>query len=96
MNVIKNIANILNEKGDLVTNIKGIGEKKDFTLKEYISYHFLIPYLCYNFCFEELIYFLNVNLIYLYFFQNHYLYILLFFLIYKSKFLYYPFLLNLR
>ena len=37
MNVIKNIANMLSEEGDLVTNIKGVGEKKDFTLNEYIS-----------------------------------------------------------
>ena len=37
MTVIKNIANMLSEEGDLVTNIKGVGEKKDFTLNEYIS-----------------------------------------------------------
>ena len=37
MTVIKNIANMLSEEGDLVTNIKGVGEKKNFTLNEYIS-----------------------------------------------------------
>ena len=37
MTYIREAANILSEEGDLVTNIKGVGKEKSFTLDEYIS-----------------------------------------------------------
>ena len=37
MNIIKDDAKLLNEEGDLITNIKGVGKEEDFTIDEYIS-----------------------------------------------------------
>ena len=37
MVIIKESANILSEEGDLITNIKGVGKKQNFTLDNYID-----------------------------------------------------------
>ena len=37
MNIIKEDAKLLNEEGDLITNIKGVGTNDDFTIDEYIT-----------------------------------------------------------
>ena len=37
INIIREAANILSQEGDLVTNIKGVGKLKNFTIEEYIS-----------------------------------------------------------
>ena len=37
LNIIREAANILSQEGDLVTNIKGVGKKENFTIDEYIS-----------------------------------------------------------
>ena len=37
MVIIKEAANILSEEGDLITNIKGVGKKQNFTLDNYID-----------------------------------------------------------
>ena len=37
MNIIKDDAKLLNEEGDLITNIKGVGTEEDFTIDEYIT-----------------------------------------------------------
>ena len=36
MDVIKESANSLSDEGDLVTNVKGVGKKQNFTLDDYI------------------------------------------------------------
>ena len=36
MTYLREEANILSEEGDLVTNIKGVGREKNFTLDDYI------------------------------------------------------------
>ena len=37
LDIIREAANILSQEGDLVTNIKGVGKKENFTIDEYIS-----------------------------------------------------------
>ena len=37
MSAIKEISTLLGEEGDLITNIKGVGNKKAFTINEYVS-----------------------------------------------------------
>ena len=37
LDIIREAANILSQEGDLVTNIKGVGKKENFTIEEYIS-----------------------------------------------------------
>ena len=37
MNIIKEDAKLLNEEGDLITNIKGVGKEEDFKMDEYVD-----------------------------------------------------------